>query len=83
MRRRRPFQPGIEQLESRMLLHAGSMAMEGPDGAAYPGEGEVATSQVADFHLLDVNETSSTFGQRISPRDYLGQVTGWYFGHAT
>jgi hypothetical protein len=38
---------------------------------------------VADFSLLDVNTASATFNQHISPRDYLGQVTGWYFGHAT
>jgi len=36
-----------------------------------------------DFLLEDVNATSSTFGQPVSPRDYLQQVSGWYFGHAT
>lgn len=36
-----------------------------------------------DFALQDVNTTSSTFGQPVSPRDYLQQVSGWYFGHAT
>ncbi len=36
-----------------------------------------------DFALLDVNSTSSTYGQLVSPRDYLQQVSGWYFGHAT
>ena len=39
--------------------------------------------QVADFSLLDTNPTSLTYNQRVSPRDTLGQVTGWYFGHAT
>ncbi len=38
---------------------------------------------VPDFALMDVNSTSSTYGQLVSPRDYLQQVSGWYFGHAT
>ncbi len=36
-----------------------------------------------DFQLTDVNSTSSTYNQAVSPRDYLQQVSGWYFGHAT
>ncbi len=36
-----------------------------------------------DFALEDANATSSTFGQPVSPRDYMQQVSGWYFGHAT
>tara|TARA_B100000029_G_C17415015_1_gene902159 strand:+ start:451 stop:708 length:258 start_codon:yes stop_codon:yes gene_type:complete len=36
-----------------------------------------------DFHLTDVNATSATTGQAVSPRDYLQQVSAWYFGHAT
>jgi hypothetical protein len=54
-------------------------------------DGLVATVQVTtgeplampDFGLLDVNATSATFGQVVSPRDYLESVSGWYFGHAT
>ena len=38
---------------------------------------------VPDFGLMDVNTTSATYQDVISPRDYLGQVTGWYFGHST
>ena len=37
---------------------------------------------VPDFALEDVNSTSSTYGQLVSPRDYLEQVSGWYFTHA-
>jgi len=36
-----------------------------------------------DFYLPDENSTSSTYGQPVSPRDYLRKVSGWYFGHAT
>lgn len=38
---------------------------------------------VPDFALVDVNETSSTYDRSVSPRDYLQQVSGWYFGAAT
>ena len=36
-----------------------------------------------NFTLVDVNAASPRSGQTISPRDYLQQVSGWYFGHAT
>jgi hypothetical protein len=36
-----------------------------------------------DFSLPDVNSTSTTYGTDMSPRDFLGQVSGWYFGHGT
>lgn len=36
-----------------------------------------------DFHLVDVNVNSARHGDLVSPRDYLGAVSGWYFGHAT
>jgi hypothetical protein len=38
---------------------------------------------VDDFSLVDVNATSPTVGEPVSPRDYLAKVSGWYFGHAT
>lgn len=38
---------------------------------------------IFDFSLTDVNATSATFDTPVSPRDYLGKVSGWYFGHAT
>jgi hypothetical protein len=44
---------------------------------------QLAADMVSDFILTDVNPTSSTYGQSVSPRDYQGQVSAWYFGHAT
>lgn len=38
---------------------------------------------IFDFSLTDVNATSATFDEPVSPRDYLSKVSGWYFGHAT
>jgi hypothetical protein len=36
-----------------------------------------------DFSLPDVNPNSATSEEQVSPRDYLGKVSAWYFGHAT
>ena len=36
-----------------------------------------------DFQLEDVNPASARFGETVSPRDYLSQVSAWYFGHST
>ena len=36
-----------------------------------------------DFHLVDENPNSATHDSVVSPRDYLGRVSAWYFGHAT
>lgn len=41
--------------------------------------GEVA----ADFAIRDVNPASARYDEPVSPRDYLGRVSAWYFGHAT
>lgn len=42
-----------------------------------------AARVVADFSLRDVNPTSDTYDGAVSPRDYLEQVSGWFFGAAT
>lgn len=60
-----------ELLETRQLLDA--------SGLLAAAEGE----PLADFSLVDVNPTSASYNQSISPRDYIGQTTAWYFGHAT
>jgi len=36
-----------------------------------------------DFVFTDLNPTSSTHDQTISPRDYINSVTAWYFAGAT
>ena len=45
-----------------------------------PGPG---TDVIPDFALKDVNPTSASFDQDVSPRDHLEKVSAWYFGHAT
>jgi hypothetical protein len=51
------------------VILAGSMARAG--------------EHMPDFARMDVNSTSATHGEIVSPHDYQGKVSGWYFGHAT
>ena len=37
---------------------------------------------LTDFTLEDVNSTSASYGQRISPSAHRDMATAWYFGHA-
>ncbi len=46
------------------------------------GEGSIE-DVVPDWTLCDVNATSPTFDQAVSPSDLRGQVSVWYFGHST
>jgi hypothetical protein len=36
-----------------------------------------------DHTLTDVNPTSPTYGAEVSVSDTRGEVSAWYFGHAT
>jgi hypothetical protein len=40
-------------------------------------------NMASDFLLADMNVISPTFAHTISPRDYLGSLSAWYFGHST
>lgn len=42
-----------------------------------------APQAAPEFQLQDVNPNSLTTGQPVSPRNYTGMVTAWYFGYAT
>lgn len=57
-------------------LATGCVAAKGTDSGFEAG-------LVADFSLPDQNPTSARSGQAISPRDHLGDVSGWYFIHST
>jgi hypothetical protein len=41
-----------------------------------------ATGPVPDFQLVDQNTNSVRHGQVVSPRDYIMQVSGYFFGNA-
>ena len=42
-----------------------------------------SAQQVTDFQLEDTNDESPRFGDVVSPRDYVLQVCGFYFGTAS
>ena len=44
-------------------------------------EDENNNSQIYDYSLEDINISSSTYGEAISPEYFQGQVTLHYFGH--
>jgi hypothetical protein len=72
---RRSRRLGVEKLEQRQMLDGGGVVLYAP-----LAEGESAP--MPDFSLTDRNSTSPTYQQSVSPRDYLGQVSGWYLGAA-
>ena len=43
----------------------------------------VVAHRAPDFSLPDVNPNSKTHDQPVSPRQHLGRISAWYFGHAT
>lgn len=66
------------------LLCLLSLACGAPVGTPAVDAGSQAIgSLVPDFSLPDVNPASPRAGAAVSPRDYAGVVTGWYFGHST
>jgi hypothetical protein len=58
---------------------AGDAPVDAPVDATSDGLSGLAP----DFALEDVNPNSSTYQSMVSPSQYLGQVSAWYFGHAT
>jgi hypothetical protein len=60
----------------------GALADASTDGSA-DAASDGPAPVVTDFHLEDVNPASALYKKSVSPRDYLGQVSAWYFGHAT
>jgi hypothetical protein len=77
MSRRSRFRP--------LLLAGAALALAagcGEDPSSGPS-GPAAGTQAPDFAVLDVNPNSPRHGEAVSPRDYEGLVSAWYFGHAT
>ena len=59
------------------------LACGGGGGSDSSGSTDPQTWTLApDFSLLDVNPTSSTHNQLVSPGDFIGKITAWYFGNA-
>lgn len=57
----------------------------GPVDSADTGDtgGGDPVTPMPDFALVDLNPNSTRVGELVSPRDYLEQVSGWYFTHAS
>ena len=55
----------------------------GKDDPAEPPAPQLPDGAVPEVHAPDVNSTSARFGEDVSPRDYVGSVSAWYFGQAT
>ena len=80
--------PTFEQVELRIQFDAA--AGDGCDqvctvddpGGTNGGATTPSASALPDFTLTDVNSASLRAGQGVSPRDYLQQLSVWYFGHA-
>lgn len=53
------------------------------DAPSEPKSPAAGPNAVAAFSLPDLNPNSPSLGDTISPRDYLGRVSCWYFGAAT
>jgi hypothetical protein len=63
---------------------AGSTATSTVTGDQTAGTDEGSQGDVVpEFALLDLNPSSLTFEQPVSPRDHLEKVSGWYFTYAT
>ena len=54
----------------------------GAPGPGHPSSPNPPTL-MPDFSLQNVNPNAVPTGNLVSPRDYLGKVSAWYFGHAT
>lgn len=75
-----------ETADETGLAHSGETggADSGETGEPHTGfEPSVSEDAPPDFELADLNPGSARYGERVSPRDYLEQVSGWYFTHAT
>ena len=80
--------PTFEQVETRIQFDASSdeacdqICVVDDPGGTNGGAQNPSASALPDFTLSDVNAGSPRTGQGVSPRDYLQQLSVWYFGHA-
>jgi hypothetical protein len=64
-----------------MLRPLPSLALLTSLGCAGPN---LDTSEpVPDWSLEDTNQSSASYGEAVSPSDFLGRVSAWYFGHGS
>jgi hypothetical protein len=73
------FQAAAAVILGSLLLFTGCGDDSKPTAPPQDNTGKLAP----DFSLQDVNSTSASHAQQVSPRDYLEKISAWYFGSAT
>ena len=63
--------------------NGGSSDLSGADGSGSTDTPQPSNEALPDFTLTDVNANSARHQEAVSPREYLGQISAWYFGHST
>jgi hypothetical protein len=64
---------------------AGSGGDESSDGGtgdssgSDTGSGGESAIAMSDFQLEDLNPASPRYGETVSPRNYMEEISGWYF----
>lgn len=72
---------GVEELsDSDGDEGSGLARTPGSDSGEQP---ELSDEALPDFSVVDENPNSARYREDVSPRDYLGQISAWYFGHST
>ena len=65
------------------MAGAGGMAGSGGMGGMAGAGGGMSAVPKPDFKLIDTNPNSPTFNAEVSPSQFLGKISAWYFGHGT
>ena len=65
---------GVPDFQTRASLILDTVTIAVLDSTAFDQNG---------LPLADMNPTSQTYQQNVAPTDYIGWVSGWYFGHST
>jgi hypothetical protein len=63
--------------------NGGSSNTSGADGSGSAQTPQPNNDALPDFSLTDANANSARYQEAVSPREYLGQISAWYFGHST
>jgi hypothetical protein len=76
---------GSESSSSESIGDSSETATESSTDSSTDGETGTPgpTPDLGVLALVDVNPNSASFGQKVHPLDHAGELSGWYFGHAT
>lgn len=69
----------------RSVLTAMTVTVALLDCGAPAGQTDAGATRVTlgDFSLVDLNPASATSMKNVSPHDFDGRVSAWYFGHSS